>query len=83
LGRAGKAPLHPALRLLSDLVSHLGVAIANVVNLINPAKVVLGGPLAAIGEEIAEPLRYQVNKRAVPAASRGVAIELSRWGGVR
>jgi predicted NBD/HSP70 family sugar kinase len=67
-------------RLLEDLGRHVGVAVANIVNLVNPSRILIGGPISAVGDILLAPLRAEVRQRAVPAATRGIRIELGRWG---
>jgi predicted NBD/HSP70 family sugar kinase len=69
-----------AVRLMEDLARHIGVAVANIVNLANPNRVLVGGPIAAVGETLLAPIRTEVRQRAVPAATRRLRIERSRWG---
>ncbi|MDR1264020.1 MAG: ROK family transcriptional regulator [Propionibacteriaceae bacterium] len=69
-----------AVRLIEDLARHLGATVANVVNLINPGLVLVGGPIAAVGETLLAPLRAEVRQRAMPAATSRLVIERSRWG---
>jgi predicted NBD/HSP70 family sugar kinase len=69
-----------AVRLVEDLGRHLGVAVANLVNLTNPSRVVLGGPIAAVGDALLKPVVAEVRQRAMPAATRHLKIERARWG---
>src|SRR5215213_2408881 len=66
---------HPACtRVLADAGSHVGVAIANLVNLLNPARVVVGGELSQAGETLLAPMRIAAERSAVPAAVEAVEI---------
>jgi predicted NBD/HSP70 family sugar kinase len=69
-----------AVRLMEDMARHVGVAVANIVNLVNPNRVVIGGPIAAVGETLLAPLRAEVRQRGMPAATRHVTVERARWG---
>jgi len=69
-----------AVRLMEDMARHVGVAVANIVNLVNPHRIVVGGQIAAVGETLLAPLRTEVRQRAVPAATRRLRIERARWG---
>jgi glucokinase len=57
-----------------------GIALANVINLINPSLVVLGGSVAAFGEPFLESVRSEVRQRALWDAMHGVEIVLSTLG---
>lgn len=57
-----------------------GVALANVINLMNPSLVVLGGSIAAFGDPFMESVRTEVRQRALWDAMSGVSIVQSRLG---
>ena len=61
-------------RVLSDVGDQAGQAVANVVNLLNPALVVLGGELGLAGEMVLETLRARVLRSSVPSAAAAVAV---------
>ena len=49
-----------ARRVAREAADNLGIAIASMLNLMNPTLVVLGGGLARLGELLLEPLRETV-----------------------
>lgn len=61
-------------RVLEDAGRHLGVAVAGVVNLVNPEVVVLGGRLARVGDLIAGPMRAALERCAIPSAAATVDL---------
>ncbi len=61
-------------RALGDAGSHIGGAVANLCNLLNPARIVVGGTLAAAGDVLLEPMRIAVQRRAIPSAGDDVEI---------
>ncbi|MEZ4386414.1 MAG: ROK family transcriptional regulator [Candidatus Krumholzibacteriia bacterium] len=63
-----------AYRVVTEAAEHLGIAVAGLLNLMNPAMVVLGGDLARLGELLLEPLRETVRRRTL--VSLVVAAEL-------
>ncbi|MFP5347837.1 MAG: ROK family transcriptional regulator [Actinomycetes bacterium] len=67
-------------RVLEDVGRYVGVAVANVCNLLNPGMVVIGGQLAAAGDLLLEPMRGVVRRHAVPAASSAVTVVASSLG---
>jgi predicted NBD/HSP70 family sugar kinase len=69
-----------AIRLVEELGHHLGVAVSNLCNLINPSVVLMGGPISAVGEILLEPIRAEVRRRSMTAASGDLRIERSRHG---
>ena len=66
---------HPACaRVLADAGSHIGVAIANLINLFNPRRIVVGGELAGAGETLLQPMRVAAERSAVQTAVEAVEI---------
>jgi predicted NBD/HSP70 family sugar kinase len=66
---------HPACaRVLADAGSHIGVAIANLINLFNPRRIVVGGELAGAGETLLQPMRVAAERSAVQTAVEVVEI---------
>ncbi len=71
-----------ALAILADLGYWAAVGLANLVNILDPAIIVVGGGLADIGEPLVEAIRDAYPKVMVDADLREpVAIELSHFGG--
>ena len=58
-----------ALRALEDAGLHLGWALASVVNLLNPALVVVGGEMARAGELLLESARIGLRRHALDAVA--------------
>jgi glucokinase len=58
----------------------VGIALANVINLMNPSLVVLGGSVAEFGEPFLESVREEVRQRALWDALHGVTIVPSTLG---
>ena len=75
--RAGDAL---ALEIVAEAVAYLGMGIANIVSLLNPEIVVVGGGLVHAADVLLEPVRREVGRWAQPLAARGVRIELSGLG---
>lgn len=63
-------------RVLADAGRHLGVAVAGVVNLVNPEVVVLGGQLSQVGSIITDPLRASLERCAIPSATASLEVVL-------
>jgi len=61
--------LPPAIRVLTDMGRASGVAIANVVNLLNPEVIVAGGDLARAGDVFIVPMTTMATRLSMPAAS--------------
>jgi predicted NBD/HSP70 family sugar kinase len=61
-------------RVIGDAARAIGVVIAQVCNVLNPAKVIVGGDLSAAGDVLLDPQRDEVARHAVPAAGGNVEI---------
>ena len=71
LNEAGDAA---AKRLIGDAGQAIGLAVANVCNLLNPECVVVGGDLSAAGDTLLEPMRQTVRRIAIPSAVEKLEI---------
>ena len=58
----------------SQCMRNLGIGVANVVNILNPKLVILGGGVTKAGEMLFEPVRTVVKERAMPALAADVEI---------
>lgn len=68
------------LRVIDDAGMSVGKAMANVANMINPEMIVVGGPLAPLGETLLNPIRRGLIRHAVPAIGEGTAVVMSSLG---
>jgi len=69
-----------AIAALALIGSWLGVGIANLVNMLNPDVVVIGGGVIAAGELLLEPARAVVAERALSPSKEHVQILPARFG---
>jgi predicted NBD/HSP70 family sugar kinase len=67
-------------RVLADAGRHIGVAVANLCNLVNPERVVVGGSIASADDLVLDPLRESVRLRAIQSASEDVQIVPGQLG---
>jgi predicted NBD/HSP70 family sugar kinase len=63
-----------AQRLIGDAGRAIGVAVANLCNLLNPQCVIVGGELSGAGDVLLEPLREMVRRNAIPSAVEDLEI---------
>jgi len=63
-----------ARETLQEAGRYLGLAVGNVINLLNPAMVIIGGGTSAAGELIMAPLREAAMSRALPALRERVQL---------
>ncbi|MFF2774662.1 ROK family protein [Streptomyces sp. NPDC058052] len=68
-------------RVIADVGRHIGSGIANLCNLLNPSRVVLGGDLAEAGELVLAPIRDSVGRYAIPSAARQLSLVQGALGG--
>jgi predicted NBD/HSP70 family sugar kinase len=61
-------------RAIGDAGRHIGHALANLCNLFNPERIVVGGSLGSAGDVLLEPLREAVERRTIPSAAEDVDI---------
>jgi glucokinase len=66
--------------LLAEAGHELGRALANVVDVLNPEVIVIGGGVAAAGDLLLGPARAALKQWAQPLAARQVRIRRSRLG---
>lgn len=83
LGRIEEAALRDdalALQVVHEAAEHLGVAVAGVLNLLNPAAVILGGGLSVLGDRLLLPLRASALRRTFVPAVASTDIVVSELG---
>ncbi|HEX6340322.1 ROK family transcriptional regulator [Umezawaea sp.] len=68
------------LDALHQIGTALGAGVAVLVNLFNPAAVVLGGYFAALSEWLVEPVRSEVASRVLAEGAGGATVVASRLG---
>ncbi|MEU8759959.1 ROK family transcriptional regulator [Streptomyces sp. NPDC048659] len=68
-------------RVIADVGRHIGSGIANLCNLLNPSRVILGGDLAEAGELVLAPIRDSVSRYAIPSAARQLSLAQGALGG--
>jgi glucokinase len=69
-----------ARHILDSAVVYLAMGIANIISILNPEMVVLGGGLFQASDLLLEPIRKEFKKWAQPLAAKRVKIELSVLG---
>jgi predicted NBD/HSP70 family sugar kinase len=78
--RAAQAGDRRAQRALTDAATVVGEGLAAAIGLLNPARVVVGGELAAAGALVMEPLTAAINRRAFPAAASAARLVAGELG---
>ncbi len=81
---AARAGDERALAGLARVGAYLGIGAANVVVLLAPERVVVGGGVAGAGELLLEPMRAELRRRVHIADAAGIQVvpaELGKWAG--
>jgi len=81
---AARAGEPRALRGLRDVGRYLGIGIANMITVISPDKIVLGGGVAAAGDLLLDPIRVEIARRVTTTSVEEVELvtaELGTWAG--
>lgn len=69
-----------AQEILSRAGSHIGIAIAGLINLFNPGVVIIGGGVSQVGDILTVPIRQAVRERAMRASEQSVRITTGMLG---
>jgi len=67
--------------VVEEAISYLGIAIANIANILNPEMVVLVGGITNEGDKLLIPLREEVKKRAFYSNYKSLEIVIGKLGG--
>jgi glucokinase-like ROK family protein len=67
-------------RAVADAGRYIGSALADLCNLVNPERIVVGGSIGSCGEVLLEPMREALRHRAIPSAADDVEIVPSALG---
>jgi predicted NBD/HSP70 family sugar kinase len=66
--------------VIGDAGRHIGVAVANLCNLLNPQRVIVGGELSAAGDILLAPLVDSLRRYAIPTAAADVSVLAGELG---
>lgn len=69
-----------AINVIDHICFHLGLAIANLANAINPKKIVIGGGVSKAGDTLLKPLKQYFEKFALPRVSEGADFAIASLG---
>lgn len=69
-----------ARAIASETIQVLGIAVANLITVLNPGSVVIGGYVSETGSPLLNPLGSRVRQYSYPAAARRVRISKSQLG---
>lgn len=81
IGQAARRGDSLSYRVLNEAVSHIAVALAGVVNLLNPHVLIFGGPLFRSAPELfLDPLKRIIRQRALEKSANEVQLKISTLG---
>lgn len=69
-----------AINILTETGRYLGLAITNIIHLINPKRIVIGGGLAKAKDFILAPIREVIEERSLTEQAKKTEIALSEFG---
>lgn len=69
-----------AQEILKRSGTFIGIAMAGLINLINPSTVIIGGGVAQVGDLLTGPIRQAVHARSLRASEHGVRITMAMLG---
>lgn len=69
-----------AIEVVNITTFHLGLAVANLANALNPSKIVIGGGVSKAGNSLLSPLKEQFEKFALPRVKEGTDFAIATLG---
>ena len=69
-----------ALEIISQAGRYLGIGMANLINLFNPDRIIIGGGLSKMGDLLFDPMRQSAKESAFKLPARDVEIVPSQLG---
>lgn len=68
------------ISVVEKFAYYLGYALANIANVLNPEKIVIGGGVSRAGETLLNPVREQLGRFAFPRVAEGVDLSIATLG---
>lgn len=69
-----------ALKVINTVALHLGIALANIANTLNPEKIVLGGGVSKAGDVLLNPVKEQFLRNSFPRVAQSTEISIATLG---
>jgi predicted NBD/HSP70 family sugar kinase len=71
----------PAVRrVIEEVGRHLGIAVANLVGVLNIRRVVITGRVAPFGQTLGDAIRHELSRRVLPALAEATEIDVLSQG---
>lgn len=77
---SAKAGDHVAETIVQEVANYLGLTLANVINILNPEQIIIGGGVAAAGDTLFNPLKKVIKERSLTDLYNNVEIVPARLG---
>jgi glucokinase len=74
----------PSIGAIAEVARVLGIGLANVVTLLGPDRIVIGGGIAEAGDLVLDPIRQAIRERVTLVPTDHIAVvpaELGKWAG--
>jgi glucokinase len=69
-----------AQHIVDEVQTYLGITLANIVHLVNPGMIILGGSVAQAGDLLVQPLREQLQRLCLPTATQSLRVVQGHLG---
>jgi len=69
-----------AQEIVSQAGEYIGIALASLINVVNPGMIIIGGSVSLMGDLFLEPIRQTATKRSLPASAQDVRITAAYLG---
>jgi glucokinase-like ROK family protein len=80
VARAARQGDQVAQEIITIAGEYIGIALASLINILNPGLVIIGGSISLMGDLILEPIRQTAIQRSLPASAQGVRITAAYLG---
>jgi glucokinase len=80
MARAADGGDHAVAEAIEDAARWLGIGIANVITMVHPELVLLGGGVSALGDRLLLPVRREIADRVRMFPSADVQVKLAELG---
>jgi len=69
-----------SLDILNNVGKWLGIGLSNLINILNPEIIIIGGGVSLSGDYLLNPVKIEINKRALKIPASFVKLELAKLG---
>ena len=80
IGLAAQSGDLPSLEVIADVGKNIGIGLGNVVNILNPDTIIIGGGLSTLGEDLLNPIVASLRGVAFPEMSRDLKVAVGCLG---